>query len=208
MKTPFLFFCGLVMTIAMSCASSASGDVVTTFFAANNGQAGNMFNINVLEPGGVTIQAFDLNLAAGNWNVDLYTLDGSYIGNETTPAAWTLVDSVTGLPGAGIDIPTFWDVTDFSVDFGGQAFYVNVTNGTGLRYTNGTGEGNLVADDGVIQIFEGTGNIANFGTQFRPRVWNGSIHYSVPEPQVFLLFVSIACLVGGCSRRRKSSLSV
>lgn len=196
------------MTLALSCAWSASGDVVTTYFAANNGQAGNMFDINVLEPGGVTIQAFDLNLAAGNWNVELYTINGSYLGNETTPAAWTLVDSVTGLAGAGIDNTSFWDIADINVDAGLQAFYVNVTNGTGIRYTNGTGEGNLVVDDGVMQIFEGTGNITNFGTQFRPRVWNGSIHYAVPEPHVVLLFVPIAWLVGGCSRRRQRNPGV
>ncbi len=184
-------------------ASSASADIITTYFAANNGQSGNMFDINVLVADGVVIQAFDLNLAGGTWDVNVFTLDGSYVGSETNSAAWTLVDSVTGLASAGVDNPTFWDIADLSIDSGLQAFYIEVTNGTGIRYTNGTGEGNLVSDDGNIQIFEGTGNLVNFGTQFRPRVWNGSIHYAVPEPGAALFLLCSSSVLWARPRRRK-----
>lgn len=191
--------------LATSLASGqVAADMITTLFAANNRQAGNMFNINVLAPNGINIESFDLNLLPGTFDVNLYTLDASYVGNENNPAAWTLHDSITGLTSAGTNNPTNWDFTDLTIGAGIQAFYVQVSSPT-LAYTNGTAEGSIVSDNGIVQIFEGTGNAGSFGTVFRPRVWNGTIHYTVviPEPQgVGALIGLILCLCGTRRRRR------
>lgn len=166
-------------------------EMITTTFAANNGQAGNMFDVDILAPNGITMEEIELNLFAGSWNVNIYTRDGSYAGNETNPGAWTLHDSITGLNSLGANGPTSWDILDLNLTTGPQAFYVQVTNGAALRYTNGTSEGAVFVADANIQIREGTGNAGNFGFQFRPRVWNGTIVYSVnppvPEPTAALL---------------------
>ncbi len=168
--------------------ANACGDVLTTLFAANNGQAGNMFDVNVLASDGVLIEGLELNLDAGNWDLNFYTIDTTYVGNETNSVAWTFRDSISGVTSAGPNIPTVWDVNDFYLPTGGEGFYVFVSNGTAMNYTNGSGEGALVASDANLQIFEGTGNAGAFGIQFRPRVWNGSIVYTVvPEPGSTLL---------------------
>jgi uncharacterized protein (TIGR03382 family) len=183
-------------------------DIVTTTFASNNGQSGNMFNVNVLAAQGIDVEQLQLNLDPGSWNVQLYTLDSSYAGFETNAGAWTLRDSVTGLVSAGTNVPTTWNVSDFFLEAGIEAFYVRVANGTALNYTNGTSEGAFVAGDANLQIFQGTGNAGFFGTQFRPRIWNGSIIFTpvtiaaIPEVNGFTL--TLAMLAGaGLLRRRK-----
>ncbi len=197
--------CWLLFALASVLATDkcCHAEMVTTLFAANNGQSGNMFDINISAPNGVTIHAFDLNLDAGAWDINLYTLDGTHVGNENDPTAWTLHDSISGLNSNGFDNPTNWDFADLELDVGPQAFYVEVTNGTALNYTNGTGVGNLVVDDGVIQIFEGTGNAQNFGFVFQPRIWNGTIIYSVPESSaIHLLFAAASTVL---LRRRRGA---
>jgi hypothetical protein len=52
-----------------------------------------------------------------------------------------LVDAINGLASAGVDNPTTWDFADLNLDTGTHAFYVTVTNGTAMNYTNGTSEG-------------------------------------------------------------------
>jgi hypothetical protein len=190
--------------------STGSGDVITTTFASNNRQSGNMFNTNIVWLPGLRIEQFALNLLPGTWNVEVYTRSGSYVGNETNPAAWTLRDSLAGLVSAGTNQPTLWNVNDFDIGPGVNAFYMRVANGTAMNYTNGTSEGALYTSDANIQIFQGTGNAGFFGQQFRPRVWNGSIYYSqimdIPEPSAMTvagLFLMIA--FGGTRRRRQGS---
>lgn len=64
---------------------------------------------------------------------------------------------------------------------GMRAFYVNlVSASTGIRYTNGSGEGNLYASDSYLAFYEGRGSRDRFGTTFTPRIFNGRIHYEVP----------------------------
>lgn len=196
--------CLLFVCLSLSLHSIAMSDILTTQFNANNGQSGNMFNIDVLAGDGIVVEAFDLNLDAGSWDLELYVITGGiYNGNETNASAWTLVDSVSGLTGAGFDNATFWDFNDLNLAAGNNAFYVSVTNGTAMNYTNGTSEGALLTGDANLQIFQGTGNVYPFGTQFRPRIWNGSIHYStVPEPST--VFVLGLCCVLTLSHRRRS----
>jgi len=186
----------------------ASASIITTTFANNNGQSGNMFDINVLAASGINVNALDLNLDAGNWNLQIYTLVGSHVGSESSPGDWTLHDSITGLAGAGAGNATFWDVDDLFVDSGINAFYITVTNGTAMNYTNGTAVGDLIVDDGNLQILQGTGNANNFGVQFRPRIWNGSIHYTVavPEPGLAKVLAGVMALIA-CRRQTRSNLN-
>ncbi len=178
-------------------------DMLTTLFDADVRQSGNMFDIEVLNPNGLQISAFDLNLVPGNWDVNLYTLNGSYVGNENSPDAWTLHDSINGLISSGTNNPTFWDFEDLMLDAGNQAFYVEVTNGFAMAYSMGTAEGGLVAGNDDLLIFEGTGNVFNFGNQFRPRIWNGTIYYqAIPEPGSFTIIAGMSvCLL--LARRRR-----
>ena len=138
-----LIGCMLTLLSAGS-AKQVRADMLTTLFAENNGQAVNMFDFNVLAAQGIIVSAFDLNLQVGTWDINLYTLDGLYAGNQTNSAAWTLHASITGLVSNGLDVPTNWDFADLSLNAGDQAFYVEVTNGFGMVYTNGTAEGAII----------------------------------------------------------------
>jgi hypothetical protein len=184
-----------------------NADVISTGFAGGNGQSGNMFDVNILAVMGIEISQFDLNLDPGNWDIELYTKPGAYGGSETTPGDWTLLESITGLTSAGENVATAWDVSDFTIGSGAHAFYVNVTSGPGLNYTNGSAEGSLLASNADIEIFEGIGNQANFGNQFRPRNWNGNIVYepvttAIPEPNSVVTLAGICLVFSGLRRRR------
>ena len=189
----------------------ARADIITTFFNSNNGQSGNMFDANVLAPLGINVSQLDLNLDAGSWDIELYTRTGTHVGSETTPGDWTLRQSSTGVTSIAPNLATPWDITDFTLNSGQSAFYINVTNGTALNYTNGTGIGNFVASNSSIEIFEGTGNPENFGAPvFSPRVFNGSIEFrpieltiaSIPEPGSFMVIGSLCVALTNTRRKR------
>lgn len=189
---------------------TVSADIISTLFAANNGQAGNMFDLNVLSPTGIEISQFDLNLDPGSWDIELYTRVGTHVGNETNPAAWTLLQTTSGVTSVAPNLPTPWDVNDFTLDTGLNSVYINVTNGTPLNYTNGTGVGNVVASNANVEILEGTGNSANFGAEFRPRIWNGNIVFepialpitSVPEPSSVFAIALLGVSMTNVRRKR------
>lgn len=198
------------MILFCSNLSTARGDLITTLFNANNGQAGNMFDVNVLSPLGIGISQLELNLDVGTWNIELYTKSGTHVGSENTPADWTLRQSSTGLTSVAPNLATAWDITDFNLDSGLSSVYINVTNGPGLNYTNGTGVGNVAASNSSVEIFEGTGNAENFGNTFSPRVWNGSIEFepivapasSIPEPGALVVIAGMGVALTGGRRKR------
>ena len=185
-------------------------DVISTPYDANNGQAGNMFDLNVMAPFGIELSQLELNLDAGSWDIELYTKTGTHVGSETTPGDWTLRQSSTGVTSVAPNLATPWDITDFTLNSGLNSVYINVINGEALNYTDGTAVGNPVASNSSVTIFEGTGNAENFGEQFRPRVWNGSIEFqpiqltisSVPEPGSFIVVGSLCVALTNTRRRR------
>ena len=194
-------------------------DIISTPFNSNNGQSGGMFDINVLSQLGIEISQFELNLNAGSWDIELYTKSGTHVGSETTPSDWVLRESSTGITSIASNWRTVWDISDFALDSGLSAIYINVTNGTALNYTDGTGVGNLLASNSNVEIFEGTGNAVNFGEQFRPRAFNGSIEFepialvttsvppivtsAIPEPGAFLA-IAVLWTAVSTTRRKKA----
>jgi hypothetical protein len=161
-------------------ASAVTAQSLTTTFAGGNGQSGNMFEIVGVQP--VIITGFDIHVGVGTWNVEVYTLPAgtSIVGNDTNAAAWTLVGSATGVAGLGQGLPTPVPLTLGVPVAAGQtqSFYVTLSNGTSIIYTNGTAVGNVFAQDSFIQFREGYGNAYPFAGTFQPRIWNGNIYYS------------------------------
>lgn len=172
-------------TSSMSAATSASNDAlegmgsITTIFSGGNGQSGNMFDFTVIGASPVTITSFDIHVD----NLNLHTAEvyyvtggGSYMGNETNPAAWTLLGSQQ-VTGAGVGNPTPLPVGGLTVNPGETyGLYVTMSTCTCIDYTNGPMPPFSNAD---VQLDLGTGNAYPFGTVFSPRIWNGTVYYDI-----------------------------
>lgn len=152
---------------------------LTTLFASNNGQDGNMFNVTATT-NDLTIKAFDLNInATGSREVIVYYKAGTYAGSEQTPANWTLLDTFM-VDAQGQNNPTFLDISStggITIPAGEvYGLYLSVTDtALNFRYTNGS---NTYSDD-YLSISTGTGNPYPFGIPIGSRTWNGRIYYEI-----------------------------
>ena len=174
-----------VDVFAVSCSLGA----LTTTFAANNGQAGNMFDVTA-NSAPVTIDCFDVNLDVGVWDVEIYTtINGaSHVGLEQLPSAWTRLTTAAVVTSLGANGPTPLPLTQpLGVTIGcGQrrGFYVTVSNGDSLNYATAPQPvGSDYVSDGVLTIHRGTGNVYPFSTSFGTtatdsRVFSGTVHYT------------------------------
>ncbi|WP_454061811.1 PEP-CTERM sorting domain-containing protein [Candidatus Nitrospira salsa] len=189
--TLFLTIGLLIGTISQVQAAS-----ITTTFTSNNGQSGNMFNITTFG-NTLTVNSMELNLDSETTNsISVYTRNGTFMGFENNASAWTLVSQTSGVTSAGVNIPTFMDVTDFSLLANSvTGIYVTTGGPTNINYTNG----NNTFANADLQLNLGVGNADLFGTVFNPRTWNGTINYTVqngspvgavPEPGTISLMGS------------------
>lgn len=169
--------------VSLSLTAALSAQSLTTTFAGGNGQSGNMFDVVAIND--LTVKSFDVNCGTGVYDFEVYTLpSGSpYLPDVSNAAAWTLVSSVTGVTGNGPGVPTFLPIcVNTHVPAGAtQAFYVTISNGTGINYTNGTTTGALFASDANMEFYEGAGMSYPFGSNFNPRVFNGNINYELGD---------------------------
>lgn len=198
----------LALALSAGTLSSAHAIPITTLFAANNEGDGNMFDVETFG-NSVLIQSLEINTfgSAGTQTIYLYTRSGTYDGFQNIAAGWTLRDTVvvTNAPG---DTPVLFDVADFGLAAGATTgfFVVGDISNASLAYTNGSG----VFTDANLQIRSGLNGGLAFGggnhfgnTVFSPRIWNGTINYSVvPEPTTMAL---IGIGLAGFAFRRKTA---
>jgi hypothetical protein len=192
----------LSILFAATAAVTAQSPLTTTF-ASNNGQSGNMFDLRPISAP-IIVDDFDINCDAGTWDVEVYTLaaGGSHVGQEQNPGAWTLVASIPGVVSAGANVPTpLGQQLNINCPPGvNTGIYVTLSNGTGINYTTGTGYvvGDVYASDANLEFLAGTGNVYPFGAVFGPpsstRVWNGNIYYTVASGN----FPSVSSFGAGC----------
>jgi gliding motility-associated-like protein len=146
---------------------------LTTTFADNNGQSGNMFDVNVLQP--ISVESFDVHIS-NTATIEVYHKTGSHVGFQNNAGAWTLIATVPNVPPGG-PAPLNLNL-GFNLAPGTHAFYVTVNSGSGMRYTNGTALGAVYSANADLEILQGIGNAYPFSTTYSPRVWNGTIHYN------------------------------
>ena len=171
----------LALVCCLGVASAQSVMSLPTTLAGGNGQNGNMFDLVNTSANTINIYGFE-GRWAGTADFEIYAITGggSYVGNEATPGAWTLVGSVSGAQGCAPDAAFIPMIVGIDIPAGAtQGFYVTRTDGGIVDYTNGTTAGAVFASDSNLQFLEGTGNAYPFGATFTPRVFNGSILYSV-----------------------------
>lgn len=167
---------------------------MVTPYAENNSQDGLMFDIEAINT--VTINQFSANLCdAGPYDMEIYYRAGTHFGFETTPGAWTLVGSTTGLVTNGPNVETVIPIAiNIQIPAGQRyAFYVTESANTGnnMCYTNGNSPtpSNIATNvpvlaDANIIVYEGTGKDYPFNTNFYPRMPNFSTDYDCCPPPI------------------------
>ena len=173
----------LSLVLAASATLTAQSPLTTTF-ANNNGQDGNMFDVVATNAAGITIRSFDINCDAGTFDFEVYKLTnpGPYAPSVNTAGDWTLVGSATGVVGQGAGVATQLPicVEEYIPAGATQSFYVTGTqNLFPINYTNGTATGALYASNADIEFYEGAGLQYPFTANFNPRVFNGNIYYDI-----------------------------
>ncbi|HUN06756.1 MAG TPA: putative Ig domain-containing protein, partial [Aggregatilineales bacterium] len=179
-------------TIIIYPPNNTGGNSVTTLFAHDNRQFhGNMFDVTVTNP--LQITGFDMSVGWGQTTVSVYYRNGSYVGNETNPAAWTLLGSVR-VTGQGPNNRTPIAISTPVLPPGVYGFYAAVTpifdvmSAVDLHYsagtlTVGTADLSISAGNGVGGIFGDPAacvyrNYPNNPCIFNDRIWNGTIYYT------------------------------
>ncbi len=180
----FLLFL-LMSVFLLAAVPHAYSASLTTTFASNNGQDGNMFEITALKT--VIITSFDGNLTPPGDNYRIYYKTGTYTGFEANPGAWTLVGTANNVVSNGTDVATPIPIPVNVTIPAGQTYSFYITTdgtGNGVEYTDGTAEHAVYVSDANIQILEGLGVQYPFGTTFSPRVWNGTVYYNLAATSV------------------------
>lgn len=148
----------------------ASNTLATTQLGGNGCNGGNMFNI-VTGPNPVSITSFDITPnTTGLQNVNVYYRTGTYVGNETTAGAWTLLGTypVNGVAKVLINMPVASLPLLASTTYG---IYINYD----ASYTDGTNS----YTNGEITINTGAGLCSLFGLVNASRTFNGVVNYQV-----------------------------
>ena len=164
--------------------SLSAQSTLTTLFADNNGGSvgGNVyFDITVTNT--VRISSLETNYsvtANTACGVKVYTVPKTYVGNETNKSAWTLVGQDDGKAvsaGRGqrtkINLATPILLTPGTYGMALEAV------GSGHAYTNGTATNNSYKDSNLALQLGAATNVPFTGSPFTPRIWNGSIIYTL-----------------------------
>ncbi len=159
---------------------------ITTVFNTNNGLGANatvFYNITV---GASDIEITDLDIntdATTAFNLSMYTLVGTYVGNETNAAAWgSPVSTGTGT-GAGANNPSNAVLATPVTLTANTTYGVAINMDVDVNYS-GTGSdpapGALTYSNADVTLNLGSAVSGLFtGTPFSPRIWNGTINYSI-----------------------------
>lgn len=169
-------------------ASLAAQSPLSLPFNSNNGLSattgvGIFFDLNVTDASGITITGLDVNssTAVGTvGTVEVYTTPTTYVGVETTPAAWTLADS-GGCASGGTNVPSPVCLAGGGVFLPTGSYGICVRHvGLGIRYTNSTG----TVTASTAEVGFSGGKSATMTTPFSSspitnRIFNGNIYYNV-----------------------------
>jgi subtilisin-like proprotein convertase family protein len=171
-------------TITAGGVGGGSTGSITTLFANNNGLGANATVFYDITVGSNDIEITDIDIntdATTAFNLDVYTLVGTYVGNETNAAAWgAAATSGTGT-GMGEDVPSNAVLASPIMLSANTTYGIAVNMDVSVNYTNGTGcPGNECFDNADLSLSLGSAVSGLFtGSVFSPRIWNGTINYTL-----------------------------
>ena len=112
----------------------------------------------------------------GQQIIEIYRKPGSHFGHETNAGAWTLwgIDTVT-VPAIGAIINL--DPGVFTLPAGDtMGVYIQMQNPAADVSYQAVGNQQSISN-GEVELICGSGANHNFGGNYYPRVWNGTLHY-------------------------------
>ncbi|MDG1963009.1 MAG: T9SS type A sorting domain-containing protein, partial [Flavobacteriaceae bacterium] len=161
----------------------------TTFAGGNGGAAGGNVFFNLTAINDISMTGLLTHLQGGGgqaFDVSIYTIvGGTYQGNETDPAAWTLLATASGVA-EPIGTPSEAFLSSGVALTAGTTYAMAlVLDGANAhRYTTGNGSnGDFANDDLSLALGAGQNTPFSSGT-FSPRLWNGAINYDFILPAV------------------------
>ncbi|OAD92257.1 hypothetical protein A7A78_08445 [Aequorivita soesokkakensis] len=156
---------------------------LSTLFASNNGgnPGGAVYFDITVGPSDLEITDIDMNTGeAGSFSVDIYTLVGTYVGNEGNPGPWGAVAATASGTSAGLDSPSnavlASSITLSANTTYGMALVLDATHAH--AYTNGDGSNQNFSNADMSMTLGAASNVPFTAPAFSPRVWNGAIHYT------------------------------
>ena len=163
-------------------ATTFTSSTLSTVFGSDNGgsQGGAVYFDVTVGASDITVTGLETNTAdPGAFSMEVYSLVGTYVGNEGNAGAWTLQAVASGTASGTEDVPSSATLdTPLVLSAGttyGMALIMDASHAH--EYTNGTGA-NQSFTDGNLTIDLGAASNAPFdGSPFSPRVWNGSVVY-------------------------------
>jgi hypothetical protein len=176
-----------VATLAITSIAVAQTPL-TTLYAGGNGLGGNTavyFDLTVQAP--VQITQLDVNALGGTGAsvIEFWTVPTTWVGNDTNPAAWTLMGSSASVAAQAQGTPTVAPITSpFLLAPGTYGVAITYVGTLGPAYTNGTGTNQVYSTNELTLSAGASGGIFT-GAVNNPRVWNGSIHYIVQGSGTF-----------------------
>ena len=161
-------------------SSEISAQSLTTTSSSNNGSNGNMFDVSNNGTSSITITGFSQNFYDQSpvASFEVYTRSG---GLTTSSSGWSLRNSTGSFTPEVIDTLTqlsFTSPVSITIN-AGETTGLYLRSDANNAYTNGTSVGAIAATNSNLTIYEGYGVSLLFGNFYSPRIWNGTIFYSV-----------------------------
>lgn len=148
-----------------------------TTFVGGSGSSGNMFSI--LTSKCISITGLTIHVSSKDPLVEVWVKGGSYEGHESERSSWRLHFTGVVIGEGELHIPESAFLPLNIRDPGYFSFYITLQADTGMKYTVGIRESNVVSKNEDISILEGIGVRYPFGQSFSPRTWNGSLTYKL-----------------------------
>ena len=161
-------------------SSEISAQSLTTTSSSNNGSNGNMFDVSNNGTSSITITGFSQNFYDQSpvASFEVYTRSG---GLTTSSSGWSLRNSTGSFTPEVRDTLTqlsFTSPVSITIN-AGETTGLYLRSDANNAYTNGTSVGAIAATNSNLTIYEGYGVSLLFGNFYSPRIWNGTIFYSV-----------------------------
>src|SRR5690554_7387276 len=171
-------------TVEVGIGGGGGSDCISTFYdGGNNGSPGGAVYFDVIvDSEDIELTSIDLNIdgAGTGFTVDVYTIEGTHVGNETNQGAWTMRTSGSGTS-AGEGSPSTATLDDTFVLSANTTYGIAlVLDGTHSHYyTNGDGTNEHFENSDLALDLGAATNTPFSGTVFTPRVFNGGLCYNV-----------------------------